>query len=171
VLDLHNPYKLITNSDGTYSFVTDGAIEYVITMDDASYYVEDLPPIFSIYEFGFYPKDMTISKSNNKEKSKLDNRIKDRIKSFLVEYLKDSNNSLLVIYESLDAKHEARFKLFDKWFRSLKSEVLEKHDKRIEIEGSEYPILGSLIIHSKNEYKLSIIQMLEDTILMKNDNS
>jgi hypothetical protein len=55
VSDLSNPYKLTANNDGTYSFVTDEATEYVITMDNASYYVEDLPPIFKIYEFGFYP--------------------------------------------------------------------------------------------------------------------
>ncbi len=165
-----NPYKLTANADGTYSFVTDEAIDYVLTMDDASYYVDNLPPIFKIYEFGFYPKKNIIS-DGNKGKSPIDSRIKNTIEYFLLEYLKDSNNSLLVVYESLDAKHEARFRLFNRWFKNKKSEGLEKYDKRIEVEGSEYPTLGSLIIHSENEYKVAILQMLEDTILLKSESN
>ncbi len=50
-------------------------------------------------------------------------------------------------------------------------EGLEKYDKRIEVEESEYPTLGSLIIHSENEYKTAILQMLEDTILLKSESN
>jgi hypothetical protein len=171
VSNLLNPYKLTANDDGTYSFVTNESTAYVITMDDASYYVDDLPPLFKIYEFGFYPNRSTIVESINKGKSQIDSRIKNTIEYFLLEYLKDSNNSLLIIYESLDARHEARFRLFDRWFKNAKIDGLEKYDKRIEVEGSEYPTLGSLIIHSKNVYKLPILQMLEDTILLKSESN
>ncbi len=48
---------------------------------------------------------------------------------------------------------------------------LTANHKRIEVEGSEYPTLGSLIIHSENEYKVAILQMLEDTILLKSESN
>ncbi len=169
--DLPNPYSLTANDDRTYySFVTDETIEYVITMDDASCYIEDLPPIFKIYEFGFSPIGFNPSESRlrGKNRPKIDSRIKDTVQYFLLDYLKDSRNSLIMAYEVLDSKYEGRFKLFDNWCKEVNNGELEKYDQRYQVAGAKYPSMGSLIIHTKNEYKTAILQMVNNMFLMKN---
>ncbi len=151
-LSLKSPYKIFYE-EGEYYFFTSSGIKYILYFKDVSYFgISYLDQ--NILEFGFKPEY---------ERGRNDKNIRLTVFSFIEHYfLKNKNNVLFFITDSLDNKQKARKRLFDKWINESKNIKLLKYDINLKTEDMVY--YGSLILSENNIYRQEYEQRINETL-------
>jgi len=102
----------LSETENGYVFITDLGLPYAITFLDCSSYLQesDLYGTVSLYEFAF-----SIEQGYNR--SNYDPRIEPTIANTIEQFfILNSQDAVVVTYDSSDRKQDARKRLFDRWY-------------------------------------------------------
>ena len=156
---MKHPYKIICDrANKSYHFVTDGNITYRILLDNRNAFISDYPELqLNVYEFSFYPEE-------NIKRTK-DERVEITIAHFFEDFFEEKENSLVVIYDSIDGKQEARQLLFTRWLKKLdKEELLKDIPFTISYSPKEYS-KGMFLFREDHPQCEEIVEVVEELIL------
>lgn len=142
---------------GCYVFETEHGLVYEIVLTDRAELIEAYPQInLFVFELGFAPV--------NSGKTIADTRIEPTIIQFVSDYFAKQTNALVIIYESLDGKQQARSVLFNKWINRNTAEInLEKISFSINMY-EDLDMKGLFIFRADHPQYNDILQMVDDII-------
>ena len=153
-----NPYEIFNDDPEQYRFITNCNVVYIAYFTNSKGYF-NLYPEFNeeILSFAFEPDGETrealylgVNVSRVLAQSH-DRRIMDTILFILIHFFeKNPAKSLIIICESSDNLERCRNRLFNRWFKKIKTIpglVICKYDLMISDEG-----YASIFVHSQNRY-------------------
>jgi hypothetical protein len=149
---LFNPYPLSEQPDGTYRFVSDFGIDYLVTFEVSSHAAIS-SYASTIFEFSFYNKAA--------DKLPVDQRVVDTVMQALRTLLADSYAVLLYVCESLDGRQLARKRTFDNWFRTDNQVTHEKIDFAFDANGTM--IYAAVILAKANPERERLLAEFDQT--------
>lgn len=156
---MKHPYKIICDkANKRYHFVTDQKITYRILLDNRNAFISDYPNLqLNVYEFSFYPDENL--------KAPKDERIEITIAYFFEDFFGEKENSLVMIYDSIDGRHKARQLLFTRWLKKLdKEHLLKDISFTISYSPKEYS-KGMFLFREDHPQCEEIIEVVEELIL------
>ena len=153
---LYNPYKW-KKVDLSYYVLTDNQIPYRL-------YFEDETARFGEYGLGYPIASFSIEVEGHIDISQIpeDPRLADTVQSLLAEYFQDDENTLVVVYDTLDGRGEARKRKFNQWFVRFSLPNVEKRDYVIIEDDVEMP--NSLFIHANHPFKDLIVGIYQNLV-------
>ena len=90
-----------------------------------------------------------------KGKTSVDVRIQITIESILSTFFENNTNAVVAVMETLDGKHLARKRLFDKWYNQSNILTIEKYEAACNTE--EIEIVSILLVTKNNPFKKVIL--------------
>jgi len=138
-LNLQNPYELV-DSDNGYTFETEYGQIYSLSF--LFYSLISNSKNYRVYTFNLEPI--------NSVKPVIDNRIEITIQFALKKFFEKKVNALIVVFDSCDGRHQARARLFERWYRNSNVQNIHKIDATGVIDDTE--ILTSLFLETSNPY-------------------
>ncbi|MCH4895967.1 hypothetical protein E0494_04555 [Marinilabiliaceae bacterium JC040] len=149
ILNSHQYYKLSENESSEYEFTTDNKVKYKVTFME---YGGDF------YHFAF---DRVDGYTNSTKDEKIKNTIIYAIKTFLLK----REEAIVIICESLDGKHFARFRLFNWWFNSIEDkEQYSKKDFNEYYDDTKIHVYASCFIRRNNPNKDKLLNSFPEYI-------
>jgi hypothetical protein len=144
-------------TENCYVFETDYGISYEIRLQTRSELISAYPHInLNVFEFSFAPANNAVPVS--------DDRIEPTIIHFLSVYFGKQTNALVVVYESLDGRHNARHLLFSKWLNRHTSEnYLERVGFAIHMDES-LDIKGLFLFRADHPQHDEILKIVDSII-------
>lgn len=154
---MHSPYKIHTDPNSGYTFITDNNIKYFITFFDRSNELEGIENV-QIFEFSFFPE--------NHNHGTHDPRVSQTIMEAINQFFQKESNVLLFICDSIDNKSLARKRLFNKWFISESIPQIEKIDN--DIVSGECTYYTSLLLNNNLIEKEKLIKSFSELSIFYN---
>lgn len=151
-MSTQEPYIFRRSGNNTYVFETNSDVLYSIEFTDGSYYFRTLPDYLNIFEFS-----INILRVDENISPPYDKRVEATVVKILGTFLSTKENAVIYVCQNLDARHYARKRKFDTWFKQNAPNILEKYDSTINYEDMVF--LTSLIIHSNNSHKEEILEL------------
>jgi Family of unknown function (DUF6169) len=142
------PYPLLSINDFTYSFITDGDIEYYCSFVSYSAYFPGYPEIAPhIYAFNLYPRDRSAKAKSS------DRRIADTVITIVAEFLEAQNNAVVYVCDNTDGKEAVRARKFKSWFDYYNhpSHQIIQFNNTLTVSG--ITIYCAMLLHRKNKRK------------------
>ena len=90
-----------------------------------------------------------------KGKTSVDVRIWLTVEYVLSLFFENNADAVLVVMDSLDGKHQARKRLFDKWYDRSNKSTIEKYEAACITE--EIEIVTTLFVEKNNSFKNLIL--------------
>ncbi len=143
-MNSQNPYKIEQTGCG-YRFETDFGFIYELSF-------LRYPTINERLEYVLY---MFNIEQLRKGKASVDVRIQITIEFVLSIFFENNINAVIVVMDSLDGKHLARKRLFDKWYNKSNKTTIEKYEAACSTE--EIEIVTTLFIEKNNPFKKVIL--------------
>ena len=143
-MNLHTPYK-IERTTGGYRFETDFGFIYELSF-------LKYPTVNERPEYDFRMFNIEQIK---KGKTSIDVRIQITVEYVLSLFFENNADAVLIVMDSLDGKHLARKRLFDKWYSQSKKPAIEKYEAACITE--EIEIVTTLFVEKDNPFKNLIL--------------